>query len=524
MMRITNSMMTSNTKSNINLNKLNEDKLNTQVATGQKIARPSDDPVIAIRALRFNTSLSQLNQYYEKNIPDADAWLKVTETALSQTNSLFDSIKENLTGGASDTNTPSDRQKILESLKALRTEVYSSGNADYAGRTVFTGYRTGESLTFLTTDQDLTDNYMIHQNLSYDDVKEMTYITSADVDNGKTEMDVESVELYRIRLPYETLNQKDGDELTITVYDEDPDTGIKTENAGDSITVTTKSIKGLNQAQIDDIYTNVGDGEAVLIPETGEIIIGKTAAETLKNLKDNQSAAIEYNKDKWQSGDLRPEHYFACEKTDSALGKKVQYNYSEEVNKETEEKTGNMIPDFHNQELQVEISYNQKITINTNASEVYTPGIVRDIDDLVKITQDVVDLESKITELESDLKKADSETEKNEIQTKLDAVNKEYSLKKDQMQKMFSKALDIFDGYADKNNLVISAIGSLSNRLSITKDRVADQLQSFKELADGNINVSLTDAAIDLSNAELALQAAQLSASKIAQQTLLNYL
>ena len=37
----------------------------------KKISRPSDDPVIAIRALRLRSSLSQINQYYEKNIPDA---------------------------------------------------------------------------------------------------------------------------------------------------------------------------------------------------------------------------------------------------------------------------------------------------------------------------------------------------------------------------------------------------------------------------------------------------------------------
>ena len=81
-MRITNSIMNNNTKNNININKLNEDRQNTMIATGQKITRPSDDPVIAIRALRLNSNISQSNQYYEKNIPDADAWLKITETAL----------------------------------------------------------------------------------------------------------------------------------------------------------------------------------------------------------------------------------------------------------------------------------------------------------------------------------------------------------------------------------------------------------------------------------------------------------
>ncbi|MBR6486695.1 MAG: hypothetical protein IKT17_08410 [Lachnospiraceae bacterium] len=82
-------MMTSNTKNNININKLNEDRLNTQISTGQVISRPSEDPVVAIRALRLNTNLSQLTQYYKKNIPDAQAWLNVTETALKQTDQIY---------------------------------------------------------------------------------------------------------------------------------------------------------------------------------------------------------------------------------------------------------------------------------------------------------------------------------------------------------------------------------------------------------------------------------------------------
>ena len=92
------------------------------------------------------------------------------------------------------------------------------------------------------------------------------------------------------------------------------------------------------------------------------------------------------------------------------------------------------------------------------------------------------------------------------------------------MQKMFSQGLDTFAAYADRNNLAIANIGSMQSRLSITKERVADQLQSFKELADDNINAELTESSIDFANAKLALEAAQLAAGKIAQQTLLNYL
>ena len=81
-MRITNNMMLNTTSSNINGNKLNVNNLNNQMSSQKKIQRPSENPVIAIRALRLRSSLSEINQYYEKNIPDAESWLEVTETAL----------------------------------------------------------------------------------------------------------------------------------------------------------------------------------------------------------------------------------------------------------------------------------------------------------------------------------------------------------------------------------------------------------------------------------------------------------
>ena len=81
-MRVTNNMITANTKSNINANKVLVDKYNTQMTTQKKISRPSEDPVVAIRSLRMQTTLSHLTQYKDNNIADANAWLDVTETAL----------------------------------------------------------------------------------------------------------------------------------------------------------------------------------------------------------------------------------------------------------------------------------------------------------------------------------------------------------------------------------------------------------------------------------------------------------
>ena len=81
-MRITNNMMLNNSMNNINGNKINVNNMNNQMSSQKKIQRPSENPVIAIRSLRLRSDLSEIDQYYENNIPDAESWLDVTGTAI----------------------------------------------------------------------------------------------------------------------------------------------------------------------------------------------------------------------------------------------------------------------------------------------------------------------------------------------------------------------------------------------------------------------------------------------------------
>ena len=71
MMRITNTIIANNSKYNVNSNKTSVDALNQQMSDQKKIHAPSEDPIIAIRSLRLRGALSQIDQYYTKNIPDA---------------------------------------------------------------------------------------------------------------------------------------------------------------------------------------------------------------------------------------------------------------------------------------------------------------------------------------------------------------------------------------------------------------------------------------------------------------------
>ena len=176
-MRITNKIMQRNNLSNINTNKVYQDKLSTQMSTQKKVSRPSDDPVVSIRALRLRSNVTEVTQYYSKNIPDAESWLDVTEDALKNLTEIITNMIRQCTKASNGDLKSADRQIILEQLKALGDEVYSTGDADYAGRYVFTGYRTDTSLSF---DKEYNTKYEITEQLDNSSITQLTKI-----DTGK---------------------------------------------------------------------------------------------------------------------------------------------------------------------------------------------------------------------------------------------------------------------------------------------------------------------------------------------------
>ena len=62
-MRITNQMMINSSMANIQVNKKQVNTLDTQLSTQKKINKPSEDPIIAIRALRLRASLNELTPF-----------------------------------------------------------------------------------------------------------------------------------------------------------------------------------------------------------------------------------------------------------------------------------------------------------------------------------------------------------------------------------------------------------------------------------------------------------------------------
>lgn len=540
-MRMTNKIMQNNSLYNINNNKVLQDKLSTQMSTQKKITRPSDDPVIAIRALRLRSDVAQIKQYYEKNVPDAESWLNVTADALDTITEVLKSMKEQCTKGSVKDIGVEDLDIIITQLKSLKDEFYATGNVDFAGRYVFTGYRTDTTLSYT---EDTTQDFKITEQISISSVDKINYTNIGSVkgisaenydpltDGAISDTTVTNGDIYRIRLSYDRL--KDAADLSgikkVTDASAVPPTEEDLFPAGTS--VTTISTTGIDVAD----YPNPGDttrmtpydyvlafpDEAVLVPETGELLIGKNLYDDITTGADPVDSSVEiritYEKDKWKAGDMRPQHYFACE--DQTSG--VKYNYS---------KDGSLVPPEYissgkgQQIIQYDVGYNQKIRINTTADEVFTLDVDRNIDDMERALETLKEIEASRTNLSKMLNNtSEGEAGYDELKASYEAADKAYTYIRENMQKMFEGLITKVEGTLDNTNVAITDNGTRGSRLNLISNRLMTQKTTFETLKSANEDADITEVTIQLTSMNYSYQSALLATSKIMQNSLMNYI
>ncbi len=335
-MRMTNKIMRNNSLYNINQNKLLEDKLSNQMTNQSKITRPSDDPVVAIRALRLRTNVTTVTQYYDKNAPDADSWLTITGDALNTVGSVLKNLYEQVTDASKKSLKSEDLEILLTQIEALTKEFYASGNVDYAGRYVFSGFRTDTPITFrdedikeFTKDPENLKTYVIEESMGYHDILSVSYtdwsaITGDAADATQDERDVTNTKLYRYRLSYDNLNLKTEDADGNT-FDYDPpilntDTTLVPNPVDDVFQIYDRSGTKLEVAAYADAesaYKALADGtcpaDLAYIAATGEVVFNE---DYYSKLNESDGISVKYAKSNWQTGDINPVHYFKCIATD----------------------------------------------------------------------------------------------------------------------------------------------------------------------------------------------------------------
>lgn len=520
-MRMTNKIMQNNSLYNINNNKVLQDKLSTQMSTQKKLTRPSDDPVIAIRALRLRTSVSELSQFYEKNAPDAESWLKVTEDALGTGATVLTDLVKQATKAANKDLTTEDLNIILEQMKNLKNEFYSTGNVDYAGRYVFTGYRTDTPLTFTDEVENMNPQptYKITEQVTIGDFDVVNYTAKSQLDgisgnnynNGNydtvTGKDISNTDIYRLRLAYDNLTVETNDQGELTSPVLNPK--LKDENGNE---VTIVAVDDRNSA-----YQQAAGGGMVFCKETGELLCNEQLYKGMeKKVTPGTEIQVTYTKDSWKSGDLRPEHYFACSsaiKENGQIKNPVYYNQEYLQGKE------------ESQVIEYDVGYNQTIRVNTTAREAFTHDLDRDIDDLELMMTQLTEITGTVKELEK-VKEGLSETDADYelISNQLDAAQKAYDYIREGVHELFEKTITRMQNHLDNTNIAVTDNGTRSSRLELVSNRLMEQRTTFKTLQSENEDVDITEAAIQLTSTELTYEAALMATGKIMQTSLMNYI
>lgn len=140
-MRITNGMLIGNMMNNMygNLGRLNN--VNNQVSSGKQFTLPSENPIGVSKSMRFHTDLNKLSQY-NKNLGDADSWLATTEDSLAQMNEVVKRVRDLALQASNETNTGQELKAIAPEIEQSKQQIVKAANATYAGRYIFTGFKT----------------------------------------------------------------------------------------------------------------------------------------------------------------------------------------------------------------------------------------------------------------------------------------------------------------------------------------------------------------------------------------------
>lgn len=137
-MRITQGMLSNNILRQIQASNEKINQYQEELATGKKISKPSQDPVVATMGMGYRTDATKVDQY-KRNISTANSWLDNTDAALGQASQVMQRIRELTVEGSNDTYTTDQRQSIGKEIDQLKQELASIANTKVSGHYIFNG-------------------------------------------------------------------------------------------------------------------------------------------------------------------------------------------------------------------------------------------------------------------------------------------------------------------------------------------------------------------------------------------------
>src|SRR3954466_3365375 len=118
-MRVTSQMIMDTTLRNIQANQDRIEQLESQITSGTRITKPSDDPIGAARSLSLQDSIAQ-SQQYQRNIDGAKSWLNATDSTLDSVSQAIQRVRELAVQASNDTLSSTERTAIQSEVSQLQ--------------------------------------------------------------------------------------------------------------------------------------------------------------------------------------------------------------------------------------------------------------------------------------------------------------------------------------------------------------------------------------------------------------------
>ncbi|WP_017726239.1 flagellar hook-associated protein FlgL [Halalkalibacterium ligniniphilum] len=137
-MRVTQTMLALNTLRHIGQGYERLGTLQDQLATGKRITRASQDPMVAMKGIRYRTQVAEVEQF-KRNLREVYNWMDTADSTLNEATQSLQRIRELATQASNDTYEKTQRANIAKEIKQLREHLQSMANTKNSTKYIFNG-------------------------------------------------------------------------------------------------------------------------------------------------------------------------------------------------------------------------------------------------------------------------------------------------------------------------------------------------------------------------------------------------
>ena len=141
-MRVSDQLLYGSTAGNLQRIKEHIVRAQEQIATQQRIAKPSEDPSIFGQVILEKSALADNDQWI-RNIQFGTARVAVADQTLGEAQNLISRVRELAVQARSDTTSAQGRVTIAQEVRQLHRQLIQLANAEVSGQPVFAGTKTG---------------------------------------------------------------------------------------------------------------------------------------------------------------------------------------------------------------------------------------------------------------------------------------------------------------------------------------------------------------------------------------------